>query len=343
VTAYIAAQLTATGKAFHSFYGMNMVAAQVLGVAIILCYVIMGGFRAVAISDFVQGILMFLGLVGVPIYAIYAAGGFGAVWHHLEGTHPELLNLLPAGNSGWLILLTILGLAGPGLGFLGSPQVYQRIIALKSDANLKRATVVAILYTILTDSGAILCGVVGRFFVENLTDVEAIYPTLVESLFPPILIGLFVAIILSAIMSTADSLLILAATTLVRDLYQKVFRPDLDEKRAVLCLRWCTLAISLIALMVAAQEIRLIFWFALFGWAGIACAFCPPLILTLFWKRTNKFGVIGGALTGFLTAILWKTFSDGSLYEMVPGFLASFVVTILISLLVPGRRGEDTG
>ncbi len=341
VTAYIAAQLTATGKAFNSFYGMNIVWAQVLGVTIILAYVIMGGFRAVAISDFAQGILMFVGLVGVPIVAIWQAGGIGVVWDHLANNFPQLLNLLPSGSNGWVVFLIILGLAGPGLGFLGSPQVYQRIIALKKDANLKQATVVAIIYTLLTDTGAVVCGMVGRYYFAELPDVESIYPALVEHLFPTLLIGLFVAIILSAIMSTADSLLILAATTLMRDFYQKVINPSISEKRMVFWLRVATVVMSLIALVVASVEIRLIFWFALFGWAGIACAFCPPLILTLFWKKTNKYGVYAGATAGFLTAILWKTFSGGFLYEMVPGFAVSFLFTAIFSLIYHKKETED--
>lgn len=341
VTAYIAAQLTATGKAFNSFYGMNIVWAQVLGVTIILAYVIMGGFRAVAISDFIQGILMLLGLVCVPIVAIWKAGGIGKLWGHLESNFPQMLNPLPSGDGGWIVFLVILGLAGPGLGFLGSPQVYQRIIALKVDANIKRATLVAILYTLITDGGAVICGMAGRYFFAELPDVESIYPALVQHLFPTILIGLFVAIILSAIMSTADSLLILAATTLIRDFYQKVINPSISEVRMVFWLRVATVVMSLFALVVASMKIRLIYWFALFGWAGIACAFCPPLILILFWKKTNKYGVYAGASAGFLTAILWKVFSGGFLYEMVPGFVVSFLFTAVFSLIYEGRETRE--
>lgn len=333
VTAYIAAQITATGKAFHGFYGIDIHLAQVIGVAVILCYVILGGFRAVAISDFVQGILMALGLVIVPLAAIYQIGGLGAFWDHLATNHPKLLNPFPEGANNWIILLAVLGLAGPGLGFLGSPQVYQRIIALKPGSNLRRAGWVAIVYTLITDSGAVLCGMAGRYWFESLTDVETVFPDLVQTLFPAFMVGIFVAVILSAIMSTADSLLILASTTLVRDLYQKVLHPEASEKRAVLLLRLTTILISIFALIVASMEIKLIFWFALFGWAGIACAFCPPLILTLFWKGTNKYGVMAGAAGGCLTAILWKTFSSGLLYEMVPGFVVSFILTIVVSMI----------
>jgi len=336
VTAYIAAQITATGKAFHGFYGMNVHLAQVMGVGIILIYVISGGFHAVAISDFVQGILMFLGLVGVPLFALYHIGGITPLMDHLTANHPHMLNIWPEGGNAMIIGLAVLGLAGPGLGFLGSPQVYQRIIALKAESNLKRATVVAIFYTILTDGGAVLCGITGRYFFNSLADVETVFPDLVQHIFPALFVGLFVAIILSAIMSTVDSLLILASTTLIRDFYQKVINPTISEKHAVRLLRICTVVISIVALLVASMEIRAIYWFALFGWAGIACAFCPPLILTLFWKRTNKYGVMAGALGGVLTAILWKTFSADiigfSLYEMIPGFVVSFILTILVSI-----------
>ena len=333
VTAYIAAQLTATGKAFHSFYGMDVMWAQALGLALILVYITLGGFYAVAISDFVQGILMLLGLICVPIFAVFIAGGVSPILETITTQAPHLLSVFPQGDNTFLIVLTILGLAGPGLGFLGSPQVYQRMIALKKESKLKRATVVAIAYTILTDGGAVLCGMAGRYFFNDLADVESVYPQLIETLFPPLLTGLFVAVILSAIMSTADSLLILASTTLVRDVYQKIINPTVTEKKAVFYLRTTTVLMSLLALAVASMEIRLIYWFALFGWAGIASSFCPPLILTLFWKGTNKYGVTAGAISGFLTTILWKVFSNGALYEMIPGFAIAFLMTTLFSLL----------
>ena len=337
VTAYIAAQLTATGKAFNSFFGMNIFHAQALGLVIILAYITLGGFHAVAISDFIQGILMLLGLVAVPIMAVVQAGGVSEVMTRLNTAHPELLNFMPVEDTGLLVLLTILGLAGPGLGFLGSPQVYQRMIALREDSNLKRASLVAIFYTIITDAGAVLCGLTGRYFFPELADVESIYPMMVESLFPAMLVGLFVATILSAIMSTADSLLILASTTLVRDLYQKVINPEVDERRAVFLLRLTTVIMSIFALAFASLEIRAVYWFALFGWAGIACAFCPPLIMTLFWKGTNRYGVFAGGAGGVLTTILWKVYFGGIIYEMVPGFLVSFVLVFVFSKLFQGR------
>ena len=336
VTAYIAAQLTATGKAFSSFYDMDYLTAQFIGLAVILAYVTMGGFRAVAISDFIQGLLMLLGLVVVPIVAIYQAGGFGVMTDSFRESAPQMLNIFPEGSNWLIVTLTIMALAGPGLGFLGSPQVYQRIIALDEHSNLNRAKWVAVFYTLLTDTGAVLLGVAGRYFLPELADPESVFPDLVSHLFPALLIGLFMAMVLSAIMSTADSLLILAATTLVHDFYQKVFRPDLDDRKAVFYLRIATVIMSLVALAVSSMEIRLIFWFALFGWAGIACSFCPPLILTLFWKGCTRRGVIAGAAGGFLTCLIWKTFSEDligwSLYEMVPGFAMSFLLTFLFSL-----------
>jgi len=341
VTLYIAAQLTATGKAFNNFYGMDIVLAQVIGLAVILIYVILGGFRAVAISDFVQGILMLLGLLIVPIYAFINAGGFGVVWDHVATHNPELLTFWPTADNRWLLLMTVLGFLGTGLGFLGSPQVYQRIIALKPGSNLRRASWVAVLYTVLTDTGAVLCGIAGRYYFSSMGDPDTVFPDMVTHLFPPLLVGFFVAIILSAIMSTADSLLILAGTTLIRDCYQKIFRPDLSEKKAVLLLRASTVVLGLIALAVSVTDIRGIYWFALFGWAGIASAFCPPLIITLFWRGTTRQGAATGALVGFGTALIWKWYGIWSLYEMVPAFVISFIATVAVSLYT--RKGTTKG
>jgi len=236
------------------------------------------------------------------------------------------------------VLLATLGLAEPGLGFLGSPQVYQRVIALEQGANLKRAARVAILYTILTDGAAVLTGISGHYFFAHLIDVEAVFPDLVAQLFPPLMIGLFVAAILAAIMSTADSLLMLAATTLVRDCYQKIINPDVSERRAVFYLRATVVVISVVALAIANMEVRAIYTFALFAWAGIACAFCPPLILSLFSRRTNRHGVLAGAVVGFVSAFVWYANKSWTLYEMVPGFAFSFLATALVSRLYPDRN-----
>jgi len=332
VTAYVSAQITATGKAFNGIYGWDVIVGEVIGTAVVLLYVTTGGFRAVAVSDFIQGLLMLLGLILVPLFAVIKAGGVTPIIEKVSQVKPELLSLFPDGFS-LPALLTIIGFIAPGLGFLGSPQIYQRFIAIKSVEEIKKGTWVAITYTLITDTAAVLAGLFGRFFFETLKDQEAVYPKLVDLLFPSALTGFFLAVILAAIMSTMDSLLILAATTAVRDVYQKVFKPDLSDEKGVFYLRILCVVMTVLGLLFAMMKLRLVFWFVLFAWAGIASAFCPPLIMTLFWRGTTKEGVLTGALTGFLTAVIWKLTLSQYLYEMVPGFVASFLAVYTVSKL----------
>lgn len=332
VVIYCAAQLTATGKAFNSFYNMNIIVAELFGVFIVLLYVSFGGFRAVAVSDLIQGTLMVLGLVIVPVVGVIKAGGITQVLEKISTNTPEILSVFPTNSTALAISLMILGLMAPGLGFLGSPQIYQRIIALNRKEDIKKGRIVAIAFTLITDTFAVLTGVVGRFYFTSLSDPETVYPDLVKHLFGPLMIGVLIAVALSAIMSTMDSLLILASTTIVRDYFQKVFGIATNEKTAVRCLRVSSCVIALAAFALAATKIRVIFWMVLFAWAGIASAFCPTLIMTLFWKGTNRYGVVIGAIGGFLTAVIWSIFWRDIIYEMFPGFVAGFALTYIGSL-----------
>jgi sodium/proline symporter len=163
-------------------------------------------------------------------------------------------------------------------------------------------------------------------------------------LFPAIFTGVFLVIVLAAIMSTVDSLLILASSAVVRDVVQKIFDPDLSEARLSLYGKLTTVVIGAGALVFALRQPRMIFWFILFAWSGLASAFTPVVLCSLFWKRTTRVGAIAGMLAGFLTAMIWaialkQHFYD--LYEMIPGFAAGFLVTIVVSLLTEPPEGAD--
>jgi SSS family transporter len=315
---------------------MNIIAAELLGLFIVLLYVSFGGFRAVAVSDLIQGALMFMGLVLVPVVGIIKAGGIRQVFEKVSTSTPEILNVLPTNSTALAISFTVIGLMATGLGFLGSPQIYQRIIALNRKEDIKKGRLVAITYTLITDTCAVLTGVVGRYFFTSLSDPETVYPDLVQHLFGPLMIGVLIAVVLSAIMSTMDSLLILASTTIVRDYMQKILGRVTNDKTAVTYLRVSSSVIALAAFALAATKTRVVFWMVLFAWAGIASAFCPTLIMTLFWKGTNKYGVAIGAIGGFLTTVIWGVFWRDIIYEMFPGFVAGFVLIYLGSLATRG-------
>jgi len=336
VGAYTAAQLTASGKAFSSFLGISYGAGVWIGAVVILLYTSVGGFKAVAYSDLLQGILMFLCLLILPIVGIRAVGGWGELMSGIREVDASLLQ--PMGDLGLSMsgLISALGFAGIGLAFLGAPQLLTRFMSARDGDQIAEAGVIAVLCIIVFDVGAVLTGIAGRFLFPGLEDPETILPVMAAELFPPVLAGVVLVVVLAAIMSTVDSLLILASSAVVRDVIQKILDPDLSDRQLSAIGKALTVVIGLVGLLTALTEARMIFWFVLFAWSGLASAFTPVVLCSLFWDRTTKEGAVWGMLAGFVTTVVWvlvfkERFYD--LYEMIPGFTAGFVVTVAVSLL----------
>ena len=340
VTAYVAAQLTASGKVFSSFLGTSYTAGVLIGTAVILYYTSVGGFKAVAYSDLLQGVLMFGGLLVLPIVGVVAAGGWTNLTTELQSTDENLLR--PMGQYGFSVagIISAVGFLAIGLGFLGSPQLLTRFMSARNQDEIVDASLISVICIMVFDSGAVCAGMAGRVLFPDLADPELILPTMSAELFPGIFAGLFLVIVLAAIMSTVDSLLLLASSAVVRDVVQKVFHSQLSEQRLTLCGKLVTLVIGAGALVLALGEVRVIFWFALFAWAGLAAAFGPVVLCSLFWKRTTRAGVTAGMLAGFVSTMLWFVlFQEVNLYEMLPGFLVGFLVTVGVSLLSEAPEG----
>ena len=353
VTIYVSAQIDATGKAFEDFLGWNYYAGIAIGFAVVATYITSGGFLAVAWSDMFQGALMFLGLVILPIVAIASMGGVSALIDGLTKIDVSLLSV--TGGSGWTPLATaeIVGLALIGLGFLGSPQIFVRFIALKDESEIPKGAWVAFIWTLLADGGAVLVGMAGRVMLTGgngdmsvFGGAEAVLPALVEHVFPALIVGIYIAIVLSAIMSTVDSLLVLAGSAAVRDWYQKVKNPNISDEDLVGLSRKVTFGLALGGLAVAlgvavTTPDRTVFWFVIFGWSGISATFCPVMILSLFWAGLTGRGVVAGMITGFFSVPLFKfVVSDlpgigeffSALSELPPSFALAFLVAIVVSL-----------
>ena len=309
---------------------------------------------------------MFLGLVLLPIVGIVGDRRPRRTRRHSSRRdRPDACSPSPV-PSGWtgVTIAGTLGLALIGLGFLGSPQIFVRFIALRSTDEIPRGTAVALLWTLLADSGAVLIGMVGRvLLVGPEGDValleeggEAVLPLLVPELMPAFVVGIYIAIVLAAIMSTVDSLLVVAGSALVRDVFQKVMNPELtdDAPQLVRTSRIVTLGLALTAFAVSMAvaliaEDRTIFWFVIFGWSGIAATFCPTIILSLAWKGFTRDGALAAMVTGFLGVPLFKFAAPqlagvgpyfNELAELPPAFLLSGLVGVGVSLL-GGRRAAD--
>lgn len=354
VVIYVSAQIDATGAAFESFLDWNYYVGALVGFLIVLAYIFLGGFVAVAWSDVFQGILMFIGLLLIPLVALFTLANFSEILAGLNAIDPELLNPWGAGGLTWMNVATLMGFAMIGLGFLGSPQVFVRFMSISDVKEIKKGRWVAIVYTLLTDTAAVTIGLIGRYlFTELGQDPEAlmgnaaqnVLPMTVEYFFPTVIVGLYVAIVLSAIMSTVDSLLVVGSSALSRDLYQKVYHPDIAQEKITRYSRLITLIMAAFALALAltiamTTPDRTIFWFVIFGWSGIAATFCPVIILSLFWTNYTERGAIASMITGFLCIPFFKFVVPhitpiGPYFEkldvMAPAFFCAIVAGVLVS------------
>ncbi len=373
VPIYAGAQVHASGGAFFDFLGLNPYIGATIGFAIVLIYITQGGFTAVVWSDIFQGSLMVLGLVVLPIVAMLEIGGVTNVIESLRAIDPHLLSfhgpgpedaagIIQPSTGSWntATIFTIAGLTAIGIGFWGSPQIFVRYISMKSEKSIAPGTITAIIWTLLADSGAVLIGITGRalFSKEIGLDSEAVLPVLSEALLPAFFAGVYIAMVLSAIMSTIDSLLVLASSAAVRDYWQKTKHPEMGDKQLMSMSRVLTLILAFIAFGIGMTLLMFegntkIFWIIIFGWSGIAATFCPTMILSLYWSRFTANAAKCSMLAGLLGVLFFKfaapkilgaldmdTLSEylGSLDVLLPSFIVGFVVAIVVSLL--DKKGQ---
>ncbi|MCH1479974.1 sodium/proline symporter [Crocinitomicaceae bacterium] len=365
VIIYVSSQIDVTGKAFESMMGLDYFTGAIIGFLIVLSYIFIGGFVAAVWSDMFQGILMFLGLVLLPVVVIFSMNGTPGIFQSLREIDPALTNVFGTSDDVWMNIATMLGFALIGLGFLGSPQVYVRFMSIRDESEIDKGKWVAIIFTLFTDAAAVTIGILGRiFFTQPGQDPQAVLGVgaenvlsmLTEQFLPYVLVAIYVAIVLSAIMSTIDSLLVIASSAITRDFYQKIFKPNLGEKEMVKISRWVTLIMSVVALIIAMviakiSPDRTVFWMVIFGWSGIAATFCPVIILSLFWNGLTEKGAIASMITGFLCVPFFKFVvipleGVGPYFEKLdvlgPSFLISMFMAWLFSKLYKKSSGSNS-
>lgn len=360
IVIYVSSQIDVTGVAFKSMLGIDYKVGALVGFFIVLTYIFIGGFVAAVWSDLFQGLLMFFGLVLLPIVVWFSMDHGAGVTEGLNAIDPTLTQVFGRSTDPWMNVFTILGFSMIGLGFLGSPQVYVRFMSIKDETEIDKGKWVAAAFTLLTDAAAVSIGILARiYFTESGQDPEAILGNngedvlsmITESFLPTLLVAVFIAIVLSAIMSTIDSLLILASSAITRDFYQKIFRPDIKDKDLTKISRIATIIMAFTALVIAiimnyVSPDRQIFWVIIFGWSGIAATFCPVVILSLFWKGYSEKGAMASMITGFVCVILFNfVFKEmdnvgeyfAALDVLAPSFAVAMIVGFAVSKIYPPR------
>ncbi|MEP1152634.1 MAG: sodium/proline symporter [Balneola sp.] len=341
MVSYVSAQFVAGGKAFSSSFGIEQSTGVMLSAGIILLYTVLGGFLAVSLTDAFQAFFMIFALIFLPIIAIQDFGGWSLMMDQLLLQDVALID--PFAMS----VGAAIGFLGIGLGSPGNPHILSRYMAIDNADNLKFAALIGTFWNVMMGAGAVLIGLIGRAYFTEVSEIpgadpENLYPFLAQIHLNPILFGVVIASVFAAIMSTADSQLLVAASSVVRDLYQKVLKKDeeVSQKKLVLYSRLVVTGLVLLALLFGLIAEDLVYWLVLFAWAGLGAALGPTSILALYWKGATKQGIIAGILTGAGTTIVWYFIPvlKSAMYELIPAFIASGLVTVLVSKFTSGNR-----
>ncbi|UCG52848.1 MAG: sodium/proline symporter [Candidatus Latescibacterota bacterium] len=356
--AYVSAQMSASGKAFEAMFSLPYWVGVVLGAGVIMAYTITGGFRASVWTDVVQSSFMVLSLIAIPLVMLTHIGGLAGMVNGLRNTGSELLSF-SAGNAGFGLLGFVLGWLAIGWGYPGQPHVLARFMGTRDSRAVRTGGVVAITWSSVVFLGAITLGLAARVYFGSLDDPEQALPLVAREFMPPVLGGFVLAAIMAAIWSTADSQLLVVASTATRDLRAFFDRSDSRENTRLLSgpdrrygnvNRRTVFVLGLTAAVLAVSETRVIFTFVLYAWSVLGASFGPVIILGLAWKKTTRQGAIGGLLVGSIVSVVWKNIGtlSGALYEIVPAFLLSFASVIVVSLvtqpkLIPEENRRASG
>ncbi|WP_198593415.1 sodium/proline symporter PutP [Vibrio splendidus] len=342
---YTSSGLVAGGKLFETVFGLDYTIAVIIGTVCVVSYTLFGGFLAVSWTDLVQGLLMSAALLIVPIAAMN--GGLGQLSSDLHNINPELLTLWNDAKGEPLSAIAIISLAAWGLGYFGQPHILARFKATRSNKDLVTARRIAVIWTALSMIGAMLVGLVGLIYVTNsgapkLDDGEKIFMLLVNAMFHPVIAGILLAAILAAIMSTADSQLLVSSSAMAEDLYKQILKKDATSEEIVRVGRFAVILISLIALVLAMTPDSSVLGLVSYAWAGFGAAFGPAIVLSLYWPRMNRNGALAGIVVGGVTIVLWKQFTGGwfDVYEIVPGIILSTLSIVIVSLITGEPEDE---
>jgi sodium/proline symporter len=342
---YVSSQFVAGGKAFSSSFGMSAGTGILLTAGIVLAYTLVGGFLAVSWTDVVQSIFMIVALVVLPILVISSLGGWGPVWSELRAMDPSLVDPFAiAFGVGF-------GLMAIGLGSPGNPHIVTRYLAIDDPGQFRFVALVGTFWNVVMATGAMLIGLAGRVYFPEVGmlpdgDTENLFPQLAMEHLHPALFGVVIASVFAAIMSTADSQLLVGASAVVRDLYEKLWMQgrSVSQHHLVLMSRLVVGLLVAVAIVFGFLAQDLVFWLVLFAWAGLGASLGPTSLLALYWKRTTSRGVLAGLLAGTGVTIIWYLVPalKGMMYELVPGFIAGLLVTIVVSLLTaPPPNSEE--
>lgn len=359
---YTASGFAACGKLFSELFNVDYMTAMLISAAVIVFYCVMGGFLAASTTDLIQSIVMTVALFVVVGFGVNQAGGFEAVMDNAQKL-PGYLNLFKGydaatGSAGSYGGLKVVSTLAWGLGYFGMPHILLRFMAIEDENKLKTSRRIASIWVVISLATAVLIGVVGYGMVQSgaikafasESEAETVIIKISNLLssfgwFPSIMAGIILAGILAATMSTADSQLIAASSSVSSDLLRNTFKVKVSDKFAMWIARGTVVAISIIAVILASDESSSVFKVVSFAWAGFGAAFGPVMLASLFWKRANKYGAIAGMVVGGAMVFIWKYVIAPlggifGIYELLPAFICACIAIVVVSLLTPPREND---
>ncbi|HFJ9445745.1 sodium/proline symporter PutP [Bacillus cereus group sp. TH243-1LC] len=333
-TFYASAGLVSGGRLFENSFNLDYKIGLFVTVGVVVAYTLFGGFLAVSWTDFVQGCIMFLALVLVPIVAFTDVGGVTETFNTIKQVDASHLDMFKGTT-----ILGIISFLAWGLGYFGQPHIIVRFMAITSIKDLKTSRRIGIGWMTISIIGAMLTGLVGiAYYAKNnttLQDPEMVFVTFSNILFHPYITGFLLSAILASIMSSISSQLLVISSAVTEDFYKTFFRRNASDKELVFIGRLSVLVVAMIAVVLAYHPSDTILTLVGYAWAGFGSAFGPAILLSLYWKRTNKWGVLAGMIVGAIVVITWVQIPGlkATMYEMVPGFFCSLLAVIVVSLL----------
>lgn len=339
---YTASGFVSCAKLFSSVFGMSYMMALAIGAVVVISYTFAGGFFAVCWTDFFQGMLMFFCVLAVPTIAISRLGGLGSFVTQVNDFNPNFFHMFVDGQTNTpYTALGILSLVAWGLGYFGQPHILVRFMGIEKPSAIKKSRRIATVWVLISLTAAVLIGISGRMFLGDILTEggaqETVYITMVTNIFPVFIAGIFLSAILAAIMSTADSQLLVTASAITEDFYHNKIRPNASPQELMWVSRLCVITVAVIAALIATDQNSTVLGLVEYSWAGFGSAFGPLVLCSLFWRRTNKYGAYAGILVGGIVDLIWAQLSGGifDLYEIVPGFVCGLLAIIVVSLATP--------
>ncbi|OTW62504.1 sodium/proline symporter PutP [Bacillus thuringiensis] len=333
-TFYASAGLVSGGRLFENSFNLDYKIGLFVTVGVVVAYTLFGGFLAVSWTDFVQGCIMFIALVLVPIVAFTDVGGVTETFNTIKQVDASHLDMFKGTT-----ILGIISFLAWGLGYFGQPHIIVRFMAITSIKDLKTSRRIGIGWMTISIIGAMLTGLIGiAYYAKNnatLQDPEMVFVTFSNILFHPYITGFLLSAILASIMSSISSQLLVISSAVTEDFYKTFFRRNASDKELVFIGRLSVLVVAMIAVVLAYHPSDTILTLVGYAWAGFGSAFGPAILLSLYWKRTNKWGVLAGMIVGAVVVIAWVKIPSlkAIMYEMVPGFFCSLLTVIVVSLL----------